>query len=294
MTFGRRIGLLAWTLGLWLALGTWSARVAHADDAAPPTAADEERERKAKSLYEQGNTHYDLAEYDKAIELFKEAYALTRRPTLLYNIAQAYRLKGDCQQALAVYKNYLRVDPSSPFRVKVESRIVEMETCTKDPGRQKPVEKEAILPDVGVGAAAPGVAGPPGAGVAGAGAGGAGSERRGGGTKKMLGLISGGVGIALIATGGYFSLQAGDNADQVAERCAEATPCTWDAELEGLQSDGEAASRNAIIMYSIGGAAVVGGVVLYVLGVNEARAAPRLSFAPLRGGGALASAAWRF
>jgi tetratricopeptide (TPR) repeat protein len=305
MTIGRRFGLLSYTMGLWLALAAFGAR-AYADDAAAGAAtADDEKDRKAKDLYEQGNTHYDLAEYDQAIELFKQAYSLSHRPTLLYNIAQAYRLKGDCEQALQVYKNYLRVDPSSPFRAKVESRIAEMEACVKDPSR-KPVEKEAIQKDQGgTGGGAPGVGGA-GGGTGGAGGGGAGGAgggggggsggeaHRGGGTKKLIGYVSMGVGAALVGTGIYFSMQAGDKADDVAAACPESAPCTWDDELKGIQSDGEAAERNAIILYAVGGAAVAGGVVMYILGASEAKAAPQVSFAPLRGGGAVAAAAWRF
>ena len=299
MTLGRGLRLKSWTLVLCCTLvlvGAGGAR-AHAQEGGGGTAADDERDRKAKDLYEQGNTHYDLAEYDQAIELFKQAYALSHRPTLLYNIAQAYRLKNDCEQALQVYKNYLRVDPNSPFRAKVESRITEMETCVKDPSR-KPVGTEAIQKDQNGGGAGeakgdvtrprPDVLPPGGGGGAGAG-----ESTRGGSTKKLIGLVTAGVGVAAIGTGVYFSLQAGDKADQVAAACPTSAPCDWNDELEGLQSDGQAASRNAIILYSVGGAAVVGGVVLYLLGAREAAAAPQVSFVPQRGGGSVA-AAWTF
>ena len=298
MMVGRGLRLKSWTLGLCCTLalvGAGGARV-HAQEAGAP-AVDDERDRKAKDLYEQGNTHYDLAEYDQAIELFKQAYALSHRPTLLYNIAQAYRLKNDCEQALQVYKNYLRVDPNSPFRAKVETRIAEMETCVKDPSR-KPVGTEAIQKDQNGGAAGgdkshetrprPDVI-PPGGG----GGPGAGEATRGGSTKKLIGLITAGVGVAAIGTGVYFSLQASDKADQVAAACPTSAPCDWNDELAGLQSDGQDAQRNAIILYSVGGAAVAGGVVLYLLGAHEAAAAPQLSFAPQRGGGSVA-AAWTF
>src|SRR5688572_10508150 len=132
--------LLVVVLGSLVSLpfGARAVRAQATGDAAAPAPADAEEDRKAKELDEQGNTHYDLAEYDQAIDLSKQAYALSRRPTLLYNIAQAYRLKGDCEQALQVYKAYLRVDPSSQIRAKVESRIVEMDACAKDPGRKPP------------------------------------------------------------------------------------------------------------------------------------------------------------
>jgi tetratricopeptide (TPR) repeat protein len=260
---------------------------------------DDEKDRRAKDLYEQGNTHYDLAEYDQAIDLFKQAYALSHRPTLLYNIAQAYRLKGDCEQALQVYRNYLRVDPGSQFRAKVESRIAEMETCVKDPTR-KPVGKEAIQEGGGGSATeGKGAKGTVGHDVVGGGGGGAagpsgaGSESARGGTKKLFGLVAAGVGVAAIGTGVYFSLQAKDKSDQVAEACPAASPCDWNPMLESLQSDGQSAQTTATVLYVVGGAAIAGGVVLYILGANEASAAPQVAFVPRRGGGSLA-ATWSF
>jgi tetratricopeptide (TPR) repeat protein len=291
MTLGRGLRLKSWTLGLCATLvlvGAGGTRV-HAQEGGA-AAVDEDKDRKAKDLYEQGNTHYDLAEYDQAIDLFKQAYALSHRPTLLYNIAQAYRLKNDCEQALQVYKNYLRVDPNSPFRAKVESRITEMETCVKDPTR-KPVAPEAIQKDSGAGDKGqetrprPDVVTPP--------AGGAADEARPGSTKKLIGLVTAGVGIAAIGTGVYFSLQASDKADQVAAACPTNDPCDWNAELEALQSDGQSAESTALILYGVGGAAVIGGVVVYLLGAREAASAPQVSFVPHRGGASLA-AAWTF
>ena len=127
----------------------------------------------------------------------------------------------------------------------------------------------------------------------GVGGAGAGEVRRGGGTKKLIGLVSAGVGVALVGTGVYFSLQASDKADEVAAACPKSAPCTWNPELEDLQATGEAAQRNALVLYAVGGAALAGGIVLYVLGTHEASAAPQLSFAPTRGGASVA-ASWSF
>jgi tetratricopeptide (TPR) repeat protein len=297
MTLGRGLRLKSWTLGLCLTLvlaGAGATR-AHAQEGGA-TAADEEKDRKAKDLYEQGNTHYDLAEYDQAIDLFKQAYALSHRPTLLYNIAQAYRLKNDCEQALQVYKNYLRVDPSSPFRAKVESRIAEMETCVKDPSRKPVGGPEAIQKDQNGGSAGEGKGAgsrprpdlvPPGGGA------GATDATRGGSTKKLLGLVTAGVGVVALGSGYYFSRQASDKADQLEAACTTGAPCEWNDELLSLQSDGQSADTTAKILYGVGGAAIVGGVVLYVLGVREASAAPQVAFVPQRGGGGVV-AAWAF
>src|SRR5688572_23436108 len=80
----------------------------------PAQPAETPEEREARELYERGVKLYDIADYDAAIEDFKASYKISSAPLLLYNVAQAYRLKGDCRQALQFYKNYLRNDPSGP------------------------------------------------------------------------------------------------------------------------------------------------------------------------------------
>src|SRR5215471_6877228 len=91
----------------------------------------------AKQLTEQGLAHYNVGEYDKAVDEFKRAYLLSKTPALLFNIAQAQRLKGDCKEALQSYKAYLRADPSAN-RAKIEARIAEMEKCVKEKPAETP------------------------------------------------------------------------------------------------------------------------------------------------------------
>ncbi|HET9989953.1 MAG TPA: hypothetical protein VFQ65_15590, partial [Kofleriaceae bacterium] len=76
-----------WLLAVCLTTAT--ASTAHADDRAA-----------AKQLYDEGLRHYNVAEYPAAIVAWKQAYVLSKKPILLFNIAQAYRLAGDCKQAL--------------------------------------------------------------------------------------------------------------------------------------------------------------------------------------------------
>jgi tetratricopeptide (TPR) repeat protein len=95
------------------------------------TALAQPRAEEAQQLTEQGLAHYNVGEYDKAIDEFKRAYLISKRPALLFNIAQAQRLKGDCKEALQTYKAYLRADPAAN-RSKIESRIAEMEKCVKE------------------------------------------------------------------------------------------------------------------------------------------------------------------
>jgi tetratricopeptide (TPR) repeat protein len=77
----------------------------------------------AKEHFRQGTVHYNLGRFDEAIRAYKKAYELSQTPVLLFNIAQAYRLKGDLDQALFFYRSYLRNLPKAPNKKEVLERI---------------------------------------------------------------------------------------------------------------------------------------------------------------------------
>src|SRR5262245_38894335 len=59
------------------------------------------------------------------------AFALSNNPGLLFNVAQAYRLKGDCDHARDYYQRYLGAVPETPLKPSLERRVAEMEACLK-------------------------------------------------------------------------------------------------------------------------------------------------------------------
>jgi hypothetical protein len=80
------------------------------------------------------------------------------------------------------------------------------------------------------------------------------AENRGG-TLKVVGLVTGGVGVAALAGSVFFGLRAGSLADEVADTYSSAKV-----------ADGESANRTMIILAVAGGAALATGAVLYYLG----------------------------
>src|ERR1700758_1255818 len=96
--------------------------------AAPPTpaAATAQAQDPARDHYERGLAKYNLAEFDAAIVEFKQSYELSKAPRLLFNIAQAYRLKKDYESALYFYNTSLRADPNPPNLDDVDAKIDEM------------------------------------------------------------------------------------------------------------------------------------------------------------------------
>lgn len=102
-------------------------------------------EASARKKYDAGERAYNLGEFDKAVALFKEAYADWAEPAFLFNIAQTYRQMGDCKQALFFYKRFLALkqnDTKKPIRpglqTEVEKRIVELEECIRRELASKP------------------------------------------------------------------------------------------------------------------------------------------------------------
>jgi hypothetical protein len=81
----------------------------------------------SKLHFEEGTKAYNLGEFGKAAQEYKAAYQAKPDPVLLYNIAQAFRLNNDAQQALFFYRSFLRNVPNTPNRKEVEDRISKLE-----------------------------------------------------------------------------------------------------------------------------------------------------------------------
>lgn len=106
----RAFGILAAVAAvLFLVLGASPARADDADT--------------ARELFTQGNTFFDLGQFDKAIDAWQRGYQLKNDPGFLYNIGQAYRTMGDPDKAIFFYKRYLINAPKAKNRADVEQKI---------------------------------------------------------------------------------------------------------------------------------------------------------------------------
>jgi tetratricopeptide (TPR) repeat protein len=96
----------------------------------------------ADEWFKEGETEYDLGNFDKAADAFKQAFSLetneAKRPAYLYNVAQAYRQGGKCKDAAFFYKRFLALrdtDAAHPLKPEVhqatEKLVSEMEDCAK-------------------------------------------------------------------------------------------------------------------------------------------------------------------
>jgi tetratricopeptide (TPR) repeat protein len=106
----------------------------------------DESAAEAKRLYLSGSKHFDLGEYQQALEDFKSAYRVRDDAVFLYNIAQCQRLLGQSEDAVRSYKAYLRRSPNAPNREEVLAKISALEQAMSARDRAKTIPPVPPLP----------------------------------------------------------------------------------------------------------------------------------------------------
>jgi tetratricopeptide (TPR) repeat protein len=204
-------------------------------------------------LYNTGQVAYDAKRYDDALGAWERSYQLSRLPALLFNIAQAHRLRarpGDCTMASEAYRNFIKLDPQSPQRGVAEGFLAELGPCADAEARGAP-------PPVG-----PTQPPPP-------------QTDHGGAGKRIASYVVGGGSLIFVAAGIYFGGQADSLGKEVTMQCARSCNFT---DIAAKDADGRAAARNQWIAYGIGGAGLAVAGVLFYLGSREH--APAVAIAP--------------
>lgn len=91
-----------------------------------------DRDAEAHALFEAGRMAFTEGHYEDAYERYAEAYRLSQRPELLYNMGSAAdRLRRD-ELALEHYRAFLIAVPDTPQRLDVEHRIAILERAAPD------------------------------------------------------------------------------------------------------------------------------------------------------------------
>jgi tetratricopeptide (TPR) repeat protein len=133
--------MTAWAVVLLLSLvpGSLGSSAARADSPAPaPAARDEQAAREA---FERGRVFYDAGQFDQASSAFEEAYRLSGRDGLLYNIYLANRDANQQEAAAAALRGYLAKVPNIENRAQLEARLGALEAGL---ARQREQEREAV------------------------------------------------------------------------------------------------------------------------------------------------------
>lgn len=114
------LGLRHAVLLLALMLSVASPAFAQAE---PAAASDEV----ARGLFQAGRASYDAGNYEDALKYFQQAFDLSQRPGLLYNVGQAAdRLHRDAK-TIEAFRLYLERVPAAENRAEVEGRLRTLE-----------------------------------------------------------------------------------------------------------------------------------------------------------------------
>jgi tetratricopeptide (TPR) repeat protein len=89
--------------------------------------ADDPGERSAKRHYDRGKKLFGLQKFEEALEQFQKAYDASPIPDFLFNIGQCQRNLGDYEAAIFSFKRFLKLDPETEKREKVEELIDDLQ-----------------------------------------------------------------------------------------------------------------------------------------------------------------------
>lgn len=222
-------------------------------DSAPVSTEDDAQ---AKSLFEQGKTLYEEGHYTEAIEAWQEAYRLSGRPLLRYNVGNAYERLGDLPHAIEELRAYRAVAPVEE-QATLDQRIASLAARqAQSPAPPAPEPSTApALSTPGPSAARIGVA-----------------------TWSLGGVAVAGAGVGLgfgVAANRQKVIARGDCIQ------TDGTYCWVEAEphLKANQRDAAVAD----VGFGVAGAAAIAGVVVTLVD----RHGPRVHPLALRGGGGL-------
>jgi tetratricopeptide (TPR) repeat protein len=238
----RSAPALATTVAIALAV----ASVAHADSSWTGTVP-----AKARALAERGRASHDAGDYAAAITAFTQAYVMAPSPALLFNLAQAYRLQGDCEDAALMYRRYLATNPSAEGRALAEMHLASVERCIHMLSLHIPPEApsgRAVSPPPRDKLAAAQVAPLP--------------SRKGEIEKDVgVGLAIGGS--VALAAAAYYTVVAHNAASDVAD--AYAHGAKW-KDVAATDARGKTAASRAKLLGAGGAIGIAGGIVTYLIG----------------------------
>jgi hypothetical protein len=250
-----------------------AAGVAHADDKVPP----QRIPQKARELADKGRAYHDSGEYMKAVAAFKEAYVLAPSPALLFNIAQSYRLAGDCDDAAWMYRRYLDSNPDSDHRTLAAQHLSGVEKCGHGGlAVVAPLSLDAKVPEPpkdetpAITTFAPA------------------SDDRAKHTKQLALWVGIGGGVALVGAA-YFALDASDASDTVSNLYKHGGK---GSDVAAADARGQRSEALATVLGVGGGLALASAGVMYALG-RHYESAQHVAVVP-HPNGAQVALSWHF
>lgn len=224
------------------------------EGAADTTAADQT----ARAFFQTGKAHFDVGEWEAALTDFLEAYRLSQRPALLFNIFSCYERMGDAQNAADYLDRYLALGTVPDADRETLTRKLEnlkQRAATAATVQKAPAETPAP-------AAAPAPVVPA-----------AKSKTDEGGL--LWTWVAGGAAVASLAAGGVLlGLAAGEYGD-LKDKCE--VGCTQ-AEID--DSPGPGLATGATVLFVAGGLLAAGAVTLFFIESDDGSTETRVGLLP--------------
>lgn len=200
----------------------------------------------AQSLYLEGQKAYDHGDYSEALAAWEASYQLSGMSPLLFNIAQAQRRAGDCAGAVATYRKFIAIDPTSDQGVLAAGLARELEpTCGTEIIRREHKDDGRAL--------------------------------------RIVSIATGGAGVAMLAIGLGLGHHAAGLASGVTNACA--VSCDWGAQKLNDQA-GRRDAAIGYALDGVGIAAIAAGALMYKFSGRHVIVAPKENGAVVSMGGA--------
>jgi tetratricopeptide (TPR) repeat protein len=217
---------------------------------------------KARQLADRGRILHDAGDYVDAIAAFNEAYVLAPSPGLLFNLAQAYRLAGKCDDAAWMYRRFLDSHPGTDKRQLAEAHLATVEKCGHGGLRvaiiPQPPAMTATIPEPRIETAATtptalAIHSRP-------------IESNAGQRDKRIGIALGIGGGVILAGAAYFAWDAHEASNTVSTAYAQGKK--W-SDVASTDERGQHSATMGEALGIAGGLAVASGAVMYLIGRHQ-------------------------
>ncbi|MBI5480178.1 MAG: tetratricopeptide repeat protein, partial [Deltaproteobacteria bacterium] len=91
------------------------------------TALAQSKHELARAHYKAGAAYYQRGKYVDAIREFEQSYELSRKPEILYNLAQCHDKLGQRDKVAGYLRRYLKEKPKAEDREQVEAWLGNLE-----------------------------------------------------------------------------------------------------------------------------------------------------------------------
>ncbi|HEY0714479.1 MAG TPA: tetratricopeptide repeat protein, partial [Polyangia bacterium] len=108
-----------------------------------------ENEAVGRRHYKRGDELFKAGRFLEAAKEFEAGFAAAPRPLFLLNIGHSYRKGQELRRARQAYEEYLKADPSTPFRADVEDLIKGIDdalSASSLPGVPPPAPASPVAP----------------------------------------------------------------------------------------------------------------------------------------------------